>query len=354
MKQLAIILCMAFPASASADDGRQALETVETHIKAAVEAADEYVRTEVQGIFASVEYKREITKEFAVGALPSLAVDSEFGEIHVAEGQDGQIVFRITVTGEGRNSETARKQAEAVEVKFEHADGRVSAKTVFKEQRCRNCGRKVAYNVTVPKGTELALTNKFGDIKVDNSGKPVAVKLEFGKFHANELTDAVLDIMHGGATVNKCGNVKLKSGFSKYKFGEIDVLSGTVSYDRLEIGELGEAEVKSDFSTVEVGRLKKSFDAPNFSYGSLTIDRVDESFSNVSVSAGFSRVKIAFTGRHNFKAALYSSFGSVKTGDVVFYEMSLRKKDVVVGTAGQVKDPPATVNISNEHGSIVF
>ncbi|HCC53244.1 MAG TPA: hypothetical protein DEQ30_15360 [Porphyromonadaceae bacterium] len=303
---------------------------------------------------ASPEHKREIKKEFPAGSSASLSINNEFGNIQILEGTDNQIAFKITITGKGKSSEDAKKFAESVDVKFTHKGNDITANTVFEKIRCNNCGRSVDYEVYVPKGTELTLDNQFGDIKINNTAKPFRAKLQFGKLYANEVADADLTIQHGGATINKCKSMKLESSFSKCKFGEVEALSGSISHGGIDMDELGNGDLKSDFSNLDIGKLKKSLNTNHFSYGTLKVANVDDRFSTIKVNASFSKVQVAFTKSHNFKATLYTNFGSIKTGDVVFYEKTLDKKDVVVGTAGSKKDPSATVDISNSYGNIVL
>jgi hypothetical protein len=304
------------------------------------------------GILASSEYKREIEKEFTTGSSASLSIDNEFGNIRILEGTEDKITFKITITGKGKSHENAKELAESVDINFTYKGNDISAKTVFGKIKCNNCKRSVDYEVYVPEGATLTLDNQFGDIKINNTVKSFNVKLEFGKLYANEIADAELNIQHGGATINKCGSMKLKSSFSKYKLGKVETLSGSISHGGIDVDELSNGDLKSDFSNLEIGKLKNSLNAKDFSFGTLKILNVEDRFSNIKVDARFSKVQIALTKSHNFKAALYTNFGSVKTGDIVFYEKTLDKKDVVVGTAGKIKDPSATVEISNEHGNI--
>jgi hypothetical protein len=308
----------------------------------------------VKDLTAESEYKREIKETFPVGASASLSISNMYGNIRVEEGPEDKITFKITITGKGANYDNAKKYAESVKVNFTHKKNDVSAKTVFEKINCTNCGRNVNYEVHVPKDVQLTFDNRYGNITVSNTAKVFKVKLQFGKLYANEVADTELDIQHGGATINRCEKMHLKSSFSKYKFGEIETFSGSVSHDGIEMEELVEGRVRSDFSNIEIEKLVKTFRAEKFSYGSLKIADVDKNFSTIKVDAAFSKIRLMLTERHNFKATLYSSFGHIKTGDVVFYEKTLDKKGVVVGTAGSIKDPAATVDISNSHGNIVL
>jgi hypothetical protein len=328
-----------------ASAGKIADASVETGKKSMIVSND---------MLALSEHKREIKKEFTTDSSVSLSIINNFGSIQILEGTDDKVTFKITIIGKGKSREDAKKFAESVDINFTHKGDDISAKTVFGSIKCNNCGRSVDYEVYVPKRTKLTLDNQFGDIKINNTVKPFKVKLQFGKLYANEVADAELNIQHGGATVNKCKNMKLVSSFSKHKFGEVGDLSGSISHGGIDMEELSNGDLKSDFSNLEIGKLKNSLNARNFSYGTLKIANVEDRFSNIKADTRFSNVQIALTKSHNFKTALYADFGSIKTGDIVFYEKTLDKKNAVVGTAGNIKDPSATVEISNSHGSIVL
>ena len=303
-------------------------------------------------VIASREHERTITKEYTVSSSPSLSINNSFGNIKIIEGADNKIVFNITITGKGNDIDIAKKYAETVDVKFIQNGNNVSAKTEFGKMNCKNCGRSVNYEVTVPKNTKHLLENKFGDINVNNISEPLEIKLEFGKLFANVLSDVNLFLQYGEATINKCGDVIIKSGFSKYKIGEINSITGDVSYDGFNIEELASADVKSGFTNFDIQKLKKSFLSKNFSYGSLKVKNVDYNFSEIKINASFSKINIPLDEKHNFKATLYCSFGNIKTGKVVFLEKSLDKKDAIVGIAGNVKEPSALVDLSNSYGDI--
>ena len=305
-------------------------------------------------MMAQSEHKLKISKEFSVGSSPMLTINNEFGKINIVEGTGDKIIFNITITGKGKNESEAKKYAETVDVKFVHSGSNANAKTSFDKINCKNCGRTVDYEVTVPKNTKFILVNKFGDVTIHNTTAPAEIKVEFGKFYANEMGDADVTIQHGGSTINKCENLKLKSGFSKHKFGVIGSITGKVQHGEFDAKEIVSANVDAEFSNLSIERLKKSFVSNNISHGSLDINNVDTDFSNIKVDASFSKVQVDLNNNHNFKATLYTSFGSIRAEKLTFFEKTLDKKDAVVGIVGNVKDPSAIVNISTKHGNIVL
>jgi hypothetical protein len=323
-------------------------------ISFAVNAQTSMLTASNEELMALSEHKIEIQKEFTVNASPSLSISNQFGRIRIVEGANDKVIFKIKITGKGKNSDEAKKIAESIDINFNHNGNNISAETKHGSVRCNNCGRNVEYEVTVPGNTKLELKNQHGDIELNNAVEPLEVDISFGKLYANEISEAKLSIQHGGATVNKCGNMQIKSSFSQFQLGEIGIISGSASHGGIKIDELGTADFKSEFTNLTVEKLKKSFTADKISHGSLKINQVDESFSKIKVEANFTNIKIALTKNHNFKALLYTEFGNINTGNVVFEGMNLKKKNAVVGTDGKLENPSATVEISNNHGGITF
>jgi hypothetical protein len=300
------------------------------------------------------EYEKEIIKEFQVSSSSVLSINNMYGNIEIIEGGNNKIVFNIKVIGKGKDADAAKEYAESVAVDFRQNGNNISANTLFRNIKCDNCGRQVFYEVIVPKNAKLILENKYGDISMNNTDALVDVNLQFGKLSANELSEANLVVKNGGATVNKCGSLKINSSFSNYNLGIIETMTGIILHDRFLIGTIGSGDLESDFTNIDIDNLNKSLISEKFSYGSLKVGHVADNFSEIKMKANFASVQIAFTEKHNFKALLSNSFGIIKTGSVIFYEKSEDKNDVVNGIVGKLKEPTSIVEISNSHGKIVF
>ena len=94
-----------------------------------------------------IEFKREITREFSVGANSALQIENRYGNIRIVEGADNRITFKIEIIGKGTTEARAKEYAEAVSIDFSQSGERISAKTVLKSLNCTNCGRNTNYTV---------------------------------------------------------------------------------------------------------------------------------------------------------------------------------------------------------------
>ncbi|MDR1984032.1 MAG: DUF4097 domain-containing protein [Prevotellaceae bacterium] len=403
------------------------------------------------------EYKREINKEFTVSANAYLTIANIYGNVNIIEGNEGKIVFKIEITGTGKNEATAKEYAEGVDINFTASGNNVSAKTKIPNMKCNNCGITVNYVVIVPASTTMDFDLKYGDLSLGNTPKPLNVTSMYGNVKANTISDATIDIKYGDVKLDKCGNLKVKSMYGDFKSGIIkdavvnthygkfefdegqdikiislysDVKGNTmndltlniqyanttigkcdnmsinslygdikvttakdasikIQYAKAEIGKCNDLSLQSMYVSYKIGNvtsikaqsqydkfkintidifsitaiytdiiidnLNKSFVADKFQYCDLSIANISTDFSKIESTGMYSELKLGLTEKHNFKAALSAEYGTIKTGNIVFNNVTPSAKEKTIkGTAGKQSNPAAEVNISAKYGNIIF
>ena len=156
-------------------------------------------------------YRRQIVKEFSVGARPELALSNRFGEIRIVEGADRKITVRVELRGEGKTDEEARRYAEAVNVDLSLSGNRVEGRTTFQKIICNNCGRAADFTVTVPRDVVLSLANQFGNIYINRATQPLTVTVKYGDLYLKEASTASVNVSFGKASIDRCAMLNLNS-----------------------------------------------------------------------------------------------------------------------------------------------
>ena len=310
-------------------------------------------------LFASdKESKREIKKEFSVGANPTLQIENKYGHIRVVEGTESKIIFEIEIIGKGSSADLALKLAESVSIDFSQNGDKVSAKTVFESINCNNCGRTIHYTVVAPKSVTMDLVNKYGNIYLQNAIRPLRVDLKYGNLEANSLADVNIDIKYGNVTLETCADYKMDSGYGKFRIGKANRMNVSSKYDDFQIGTVADFNLDTKYTKVKIDQLNNSFVCNDFKYGSLAINDISTQFSRIKVSAGYSSIKLALDKRHSFKANLSTRYGKINAGNLTFNNVSLgnkeRNSDSISGTVGSNANPSATVDISASYGDITL
>ena len=300
------------------------------------------------------EFKREVTKEYSVGANPALQIENKYGNIRIVEGTDNKITFKIEITGKGTTDALAKEYAEAVSIDFSQADDRITAKTVLKEINCNNCSRETHYTVVAPKSVTINLENKYGNIYLENAVKPMKVDLKYGNMEANTLNNIDIDIKYGNITINTCEDIKIDCGYSKIKIGKANHLTTDSKYDDFQIGTISDINMNTKYTKVKIDKLNTSFVCNDFKYCSLDVSEIAPQFSRIKIDAGYSTIKLALDNRHSFKANLSTRYGNIKTGSFSMSNtQTARNTQSYSGTMGS-GNPSATVDITASYGDIIF
>jgi len=304
------------------------------------------------------EFRREVTKEFSTSDNQSLEIENKYGLIRIVEGTENKISFNIEIIGKGTTDALAKQYAESVTIDFKQSGNKVSAKTVMESLNCNNCGRTTNYTVVIPKGVTMNLDNKYGNIYLENSIKPLNVVLKYGNMEANTLANVNIDIKYGNASIDACDNLNIDCGYAKFKIGKVDRINVNSKYDDFQIGTVSDIQMNTKYTKVMIEKLNNSFICNDFKYCTLNISDISPQFSLIKVSSGYSNINLALDNRHNFKASLSARYGSIKADHLTFNNVSIRNKerntDAITGTVGANNNPSATVEITASYGNIVF
>lgn len=312
------------------------------------------VLTVVFATASATEYRREISKEFSVSSSPNLHIDNKYGNIRVIEGKENKITFKIEIVGKGSSEKLAKEYAEAVSIDFSQNANSVSAETKLASINCNNCGRSIHYTVIVPKSTVMDLDNKYGNIYLEDVITPLQIQLKYGEFQANSLVATNMDVKYGKATITSCSALNLDSKYSVVNLSQVEMLKVDSKYDKFNIGVVSDFDLVTGYTDVKINKLNRRFIANDYKYCKLTIEEIATNFSEIKIDAAYSTLNIGLTKNHNFKAALYSKYGKIKTNDLTIHNVSLEKEGEIVGIAGKNSNPSASVEISTSYGDIIF
>ena len=300
------------------------------------------------------EFKREVTREFSVGANPTLQIENKYGNIRIVEGTDNIITFKIEIIGKGTTEARAKEYAETVSIDFSQSGDNISAKTVLKSLSCNNCGRNTNYTVVAPRNVMMSLDNSYGNIFLENSIKPLNVNLKYGNMEANTLANVKIDIKYGNITITACDDIDLDCGYSKNRIGKARQMIAESKYDDFQIGTVSDLRMNTKYTKINIDKLDKSFVCNDFKYCSLDIFEISPQFSQIKIDAGYSSIKLALDNRHSFRANLSTRYGNIRPGSITLNSASSRNTNTATGIVGNNSNPSASVDISASYGDIIF
>ena len=330
----------------------------------------------VPQVRAREEYTKIITREYPVNPDAQLVLDNRFGTIHCNNWDKNVISVEVRITVTASSEETARKLLDMVTIAASGSATLVEVKTSIAEGGFKGRTKvSIDYNVNMPATISLDLTNKFGDVFINEVGGKGKLNLAYGNMEINKLSnsDNLLDIKFSkvnvkfikGAVVllkysdlelDYAGSLLLDSKYSNLSADKIIVLNVNFEGGRLEMENSSAVDSKSKFSDLGITRIEKSLNL-DIQYGNCDVKEIAENFTSIAIENKYGNVSVGIP-----ETASYSLDAELKYCDLDFPEDNANYTEKITTNTsksykaiiGKEKNPASRVSVRSEYGNVSF
>ncbi len=327
----------------------------------------------IQLAFAQ-EASKKISKSFQVQKDAEFIVENRFGRIHCNVWDKNEISIEVDISATGRDAREAERLLEGVKVEIQGNASKVEAITTMPERTTRSERSVVTvdYTIYMPVTLNLRLSNKFGDIYLDENTGTSVINLDYGGLQVNRLgnKDHELNMRFSKGTLGMAKNLKLNISYSELKAGEIVNLlidskfstfevehAGTIThdsqYDTSNLGELKSIKTVAKFSTIKIGSVSEVLDL-DMRYGGCTVKEIGPQFREIVIINSFGNVDLRFDPDISFNLEAESNFGGVRfpqNSDVKVEETSFTGK-IYKGIVGKDIQTTRRVIVTTKNGDV--
>ncbi len=328
----------------------------------------------IKGAKAHEEFKKLIQKEFQVNADAQLTINNRFGKVHISNWEKNVIAIEVTITVEAADQEAADKKFNRISIGFTDSPSQVSAITKLDDGKGSSKGHfSIDYMVNMPKTNNLDVTNKFGDIFINELmgktridlgyGNLEAKKLEnpdnlldikFSKARINWITGAVLTLKYSTMTLDYAGSLRLNSKYSDLDAEKIIALNVVLEGGKLNMEKSSAVESKSRFSDLDIQRIEQSLNL-DLQYGNCDVHEMPADFTSINIRNKYGDVSIGLSEQAN-----YTLEADLKFCDLDYPEnnakFSVRSTSPTVksykGIIGGTENPTSKITVKSEYGNI--
>lgn len=320
------------------------------------------------------EYTKLIRKEFPVNADAQLVIDNKFGKVHCNNWDKNVISIEVKITLTAGSESSATKALEKVNIAMSGTPSQVIATTQITDGGFS--GRTqvdIDYTVNMPATVAVDLTNKFGDIfinevtgksritlsygnldvnKLDNSDN--LLEINFGKANIRSIKGAVVTLKYSELDLGYAGSLRLDSKYSDLDADRIIAMTGTFEGGKLNVETNTALDSKSRFSDLNITRIEKTLNL-DIQYGSCDVDEVPADFTSITIKNKYANVSVGIN-----EGASYLLDASLKFCEIDFPEEKADITQRIItntsksyrGTVGTTANPVAKVNVVSEFGNI--
>jgi hypothetical protein len=256
----------------------------------------------------------------------SLQINNKYGTIHITPWNKDSVSFRVEVEANSSNLERLHKMFNGININITGSSFQIRAESEFNQnidilfETFKGMTNKlipydsrlqINYFISAPEYLDMQITNKYGDVYMENCTGKFSLSLSNGNFRANSLNESdEIELTFCDATINKIGKgyinasfsdveidesreIKLSSISSRFDLKNIGKLDAESRRDKFYIGTVSEVKGNSYFSDYRIAELDKSIDVVS-KYGSLNADNIRKGLDFIDISSSYSDISLTF------------------------------------------------------------
>jgi hypothetical protein len=279
---------------------------------------------------------QKIIRTFGAGPETRLDLTNKYGTVHIIPWKKDSV--RIAIDLFIKSSSTAKLEKLKRNVDFEFTDTKyyIIAYTRFGSRGgtffsdLMDLGStiipsknevKIDYTVHIPSHLNINITNKYGDIYIDDMKGSVSVNLSNGDIKANSLTgesnislnfgngiinelgNSRLTIAYADVEIQKAGQLNIDSKSSKIRIRQVRILRINSKRDKYSVSSIDNLFGESWFSDIWLSRMNEEINF-NPKYGALKVDSIPDDFSFINISTEYTDMNFVFNTTASFELEL--------------------------------------------------
>jgi hypothetical protein len=258
------------------------------------------------------ETTRRFSKSWPVSEVETLEIINKFGEVKISDKGGSQVTIEVVVTIEGSESR-AKALLDDITVSFGSLGSKATAETKIASNFKSRGKFSIDYTVNIPASKNLNITNKFGNVVMQNlNGKGIfdigygnltagqlntpgsdgfRLNLEYGKADAESMKDARVSLSYSKMFVKSAENVVLESKYSTLDIDKLKALRVDSKYDTFNFGSMVSLEGDSKFTNYRIATIEKRLKLVS-GYGTVRVDHIPADFELIDVNSSYAQISL--------------------------------------------------------------
>jgi len=319
------------------------------------------------------EKKKIVEKVYSVGNGTSLEIENKFGYVEVNNWDKSEIKITVEIISNSKNEKRAQEHLERINIDFSEGNSSITCSTNFDNIKSKNGeGFEVNYTIYMPAINPLSITNKFGDVRMDdrfgnlnlnvgygsikagNVNGNSSIKVSFGKAELDVIKDGKIEVKYSNMQLEEADNIEVVQSFSDIELGKIKVLKLESKYGDVEIDEVDDINASVQFSGFGIGALNKSLIATTSYVGNFKLNKLAKTFTVVDIEGKFGSFNIGIEEGLNADLDAKFSFADLKISsdvEIIFnYKVRDNNKRNYKGQIGN-GHPDKKIKINSSYGN---
>jgi hypothetical protein len=310
----------------------------------------------------------------------SLEVNNKYGTIQITPWNKDSVSVRVEVEANSSSLDRLHKMFNGININITGSSFQVRAESEFNQnidilfESFKGMTNKlipyesrlqINYFISVPEYLDMQITNKYGDVYMENNTGKFSLSLSNGNFKANSLNESnQIELTFCDATINKIRKGYINASFSDIEIGESqDIKINSISSrfdlksagkfdaesrrDKFYFGTVSEVRGNSYFTDYRIGELEKVIDVVT-KYGSLNADNILKGLDFININSSYSDISLTFdpAASYNLDIRHINAFLILPEKNTEIEKKSINEDKKEYMTFGTVGKNPGNVKVS--------
>jgi hypothetical protein len=330
----------------------------------------------VASVYGTKAVAAEKTKEYheswPANSVQTLEVNNRFGDVKVTHEGGSNVTIDVVITVESSNERRAEDLLDQITVSFSKTGNTVTAETHLSRNFKTNLQFSIDYEVNIPPDKNLNITNKYGNVFVNELNASGTFDVQYGNFNANKLNTPFsgklkLNLAYGKGGVENANDISVTVQYSTINFGQLNDLDlnskynvinldqansvvADSKYDTFNFKEIGSLSSETKYTRIQIEELSKSLKA-DAGYGGIKVGKVDSGFEFISITSSYGQISLGL-GNTSYSLDASCNYCGISypessfAGDRISENQSRKVKGKVGGGSG------GTVFVESRYGQI--
>jgi len=328
-------------------------------------------------IFGQNGFKKKYEQKFKVNESTTLKLVNKYGDMDVKNWSENAVEIKVTITVKTSNESKAEKVFKKIDIDFSESGDIVSAITSLNDG-INNTSFSIDYDVKVPKYINADISNKYGNLFLEEINGHANVAVKYGNFTINKLgrgkekpTNQIsVAYSNGYCNIADCNWLKLQVAYAKVSIESASALIVGSKYSALKIEKCKSIVTESKYdhpfkvgvvknfvctgaySDFEIGKLYNMLEA-DIKYANLEVDEVDSDFEEVKIKLRYGKAALNIPENPGYELKAESAYGSIHyPHNKGINRVVDQTESSIWGVVGNSQNPKAKVNIDSKYGSV--
>jgi hypothetical protein len=332
----------------------------------------------------SEKFTKSVSKTFPATESTYLRVDNKFGSVAVTNWDRPEIAIDVSIEVQTSNRQDAESTLNSITIRLNQIQDTIIATTIFDEKSEKikgffSTGKNVKefsinYSIKLPKYANVIISQRFGDISIEELSGYAALSVKYGNLKVGRLTRGNISPLNSIDLGYSEGNIdNINWGTFELKFSKLNITNARAivlmsKYTTIDIENASSIVTKNKFDNIKFGDIINLVGDGSYTdykvsslsgklslvgkFGGLRVDEITSSFKEINVILEHASVRLGMPSV-SYKINADASFGSINLpNNANVNKISKNTSTHVDGVVGSNAKVSPTVRIQTKFGDI--